>query len=50
MHMPKYTPTRLGTGCLPEEGKSVPPSFVPCRADTKSSPFQRGREYASPRV
>lgn len=34
MHMPKYTPTRLGTGCLPEEGKSVPPSFVPCRADT----------------
>lgn len=42
MHMPKYTPTRLGTGCLPEEGKSLPPSFVPCRADTKSSPYCSG--------
>lgn len=50
MHMPKYTPTRLGTGCLPEEGKSVPPSFVPCRADTSLRLIQRGREYASPRV
>lgn len=35
-------PTRLGTGCLPEGGESVPLflcssvplSFVPCRADT----------------
>lgn len=45
MHMPKCMPTRLGTGCLPDGGKSVPLFlFLLCLVVlTHSSPYTAGQ-------